>query len=213
MYRNVKLPNGITLVLEPIASLKSVAVGFFIGTGSAQEQSAENGTAHFIEHMNFKGTTRRTAREIAETLDCVGGKLNAYTSKEHTCYYTTVLDEHVDTSLDLLTDICFNSVYDEKDVEMEKKVVLEEIKMYEDSPDELIHDLFVRQIWPDFNLGQPVIGSAAVIASLTRDDCLAYRRAHYVPENIIVSVAGKFNVDEMIAKITTVLGEIGRAHV
>ncbi len=208
MYRKLKLPNGITLILEPIASLKSVAMGFFIGTGSAQEQLSENGTAHFIEHMNFKGTARRTAREIAETLDLVGGKLNAYTSKEHTCYYTTVLDEHIDTSLDLLTDICFHSTYDEKDIEMEKKVVLEEIKMYEDSPDEIVHDLFVRQIWPDFNLGQPVIGSAAVISALTRKDCLAYRKTHYVPENMIVSVAGKFKIDEMIARITAVLGKI-----
>lgn len=208
MFRTLKLPNGITLVLEPIASLKSVSMGFFVGTGSAQEKASENGTAHFIEHMNFKGTKRRSAHEIAETLDLVGGKLNAYTSKEHTCYYTTVLDEHVDVALDLLSDICLHSVYDEKDIETEKRVVLEEIKMYEDSPDEIVHDLFVRQIWPNFNLGQPVIGDAGVISALTRKDCLAYRRDHYVPENMIVSVAGKFKIDVMIEKITSVFGSM-----
>ncbi len=196
------------MILEPISSVRSIAFGIFVGSGSGHESSSQNGISHFIEHMNFKGTTTRSAREIAETLDSVGGKLNAYTSKEHTCYYTTVMDEHIDVALGLMEDIFFRSVYRESDIETEKRVVLEEIKLYEDSPDEIVHDLFVRNIWPNFNLGQPVIGDAHVISGLNREGLLEFMSDQYVPENIIVSIAGKFSMDTMIDKLTGIFGKI-----
>lgn len=208
MYQIEKFKNGLTVVLEPIPYVKSISLGIFVGSGSGNEPSDQNGISHFIEHMNFKGTKTRSAREIAEVLDSVGGKLNAYTSKEHTSYYATVLDEHFDTALDLMSDIFFNSVYRESDIETEKRVVLEEIKMYEDSPDEIIHDLYVRNIWPNFNLGQPVIGKKEVVAKLTRQDVLAYLEEHYYPGNIIISVAGNFKQDQIKEKIREVFGRV-----
>ncbi len=204
MHRIEKLANGLTLVLEPISYVKSISLGIFVGCGSGNENKDTNGISHFIEHMNFKGTARRSARDIAEVLDSVGGKLNAYTSKEHTSFYTTVLDEHFDIALDLISDIFFNSLYRDEDLETEKKVVLEEIKMYEDSPDEIVHDFFVRNIWPKFNLGQPVIGHKEVIEKLSRAQLIEYISQHYVPENIIVSVAGKFKVEEMLPKLKSI---------
>ncbi|MDD5456993.1 MAG: pitrilysin family protein [Candidatus Margulisbacteria bacterium] len=204
MYRIEKLPNGLTIVLESIPFVKSISLGLFVSCGSGNESLEQNGISHFVEHMNFKGTKTRSAKDIAEILDSVGGKLNAYTSKEHTSYYTTVLDEHFDIALDLMTDIFFNSIYRETDIITEKKVVLEEIKMYEDSPDEIVHDLFVRNIWPNYNLGQPVIGDKKVIENINRESILEYLKHNYIPENIIISVAGRFKMDEMIGKLKKV---------
>jgi len=208
LYQIEKFKNGLTVVLEPIPYVKSISLGIFVGSGSGNEPTNLNGISHFIEHMNFKGTKTRSAREIAEVLDSVGGKLNAYTSKEHTSYYATVLDEHFDTALALMSDIFFNSLYRESDIETEKRVVLEEIKMYEDSPDEIIHDLYVRNIWPDFNLGQPVIGRKEVVSSLTRQDVVDYLDEHYFPGNIIISVAGKFKKDQILEKIREVFSRL-----
>lgn len=208
MYQIEKFQNGLTVVIEPIPYVKSISLGIFVGSGSGNEPKNRNGISHFIEHMNFKGTKNRTAREIAEVLDSVGGKLNAYTSKEHTAYYATVLDEHFDTALGLMSDIFFNSLYRESDIETEKRVVLEEIKMYEDSPDEIIHDLYVRNIWPDFNLGQPVIGTKNVVSELTREDVISYLDEHYFPGNIIISVAGKFKTEVIKDKIKKIFGDV-----
>jgi predicted Zn-dependent peptidase len=207
LYHIEKLDNGTTIILEPIDYVKSISIGLFVQAGSGCESPEQNGISHFIEHMNFKGTATRTAREIAEVLDGVGGKLNAYTSKEHTSYFATVLDEHFDLALDLLGDIFFNSQYRDVDIETEKKVVLEEIKMYEDTPDEIIHDLFVRNIWPNYYLGQPVIGSSKVVKTINHDDILEYLKRYYAPENVIVSISGRMDMDSIIHKVKALFGK------
>lgn len=196
-----KFDNGLTLIVEPLSNVRSVSIGIFVGVGSGSERPDQNGLSHFIEHMNFKGTSSRSAREIAETLDSVGGKLNAYTSKEHTSYYATVLNEHFDLAIELLEDIVFNSVYKDHDITTEKKVVLEEISMYEDTPDEIIHDLFVRNIWSSYHLGQPVIGSRNVVNNITRDNITDYLKDYYVPENMTISIAGNISLDDAVKKI------------
>lgn len=201
-----RLDNGITVVIEPVERVRSIALGIFVDCGSAFELPSQNGISHFIEHMNFKGTSNRNAKQIAEELDSVGGKLNAYTSKEHTSYYAVVVDDCFDIALDLLADIFFNSKYEQKDIDTEKQVILQEIKMYEDNPDEYIHDLFVRNMWPGFHLGQPVIGNKEVIKNLTREDIKKYISDHYLPEHITISVAGNCDKKEVLSKINKYFG-------
>ena len=184
------LPNGIRVLTEEIPSLRSVAMGIMVGVGSGNEVPKEAGISHYIEHMMFKGTKKRSAYEIAHALDAVGGKINAYTSKEVTMYHAVVLDKHIDTQIDVLCDIVLNSIYDPKEMETEKGVILEEIKMYEDTPDELIHDYFTEQILHGHPLGQPTIGFAETVKAVKRDDILDYRKRFYSPKNIIISIAG-----------------------
>ncbi|MBI5078423.1 insulinase family protein [Candidatus Saganbacteria bacterium] len=188
--KKIILPNGIKVLTEEIPSLRSVAVGIMVGAGSGNEEPKEAGISHYIEHMTFKGTARRTAFEIAHALDAVGGKINAYTSKEATVYYAVVLDQHLDTAMDVLCDMVLNSLYDPKEMETEKGVILEEIKMYEDTPDELIHDYFVEQIIRGHPLGKPTIGFAETVRIVKREDIIDYRRRLYSPRNIIISLAG-----------------------
>jgi len=195
------LPNGIRVVTEHIPSLRSVATGIMVGVGSGNELPKEAGISHYIEHMMFKGTNKRSAFEIAHALDAVGGKMNAYTSKEVTVYYAVVLDRHINTAIDVLCDIVINSVYDPKEMEVEKGVILEEIKMYEDTPDELIHDLFVEKILPGHPLGSPTIGYAETVKAVKREDILDYRRRFYSPKNMIISLAGALpdNLEAVLA--------------
>ncbi|GAE89886.1 peptidase [Acetivibrio straminisolvens JCM 21531] len=147
MYKRIKLENGIRVVCERIPYLRSVSIGIWVGTGSRSENPSNNGISHFIEHMLFKGTDNRSAREIADSIDSIGGQLNAFTGKECTCYYAKTLDSHADIALDVLSDMFFNSRFEEKDIEIEKKVILEEIGMYEDSPEELVHDILSETVW------------------------------------------------------------------
>jgi predicted Zn-dependent peptidase len=184
------LPNGIRIVTEEIPTMRSIAMGLLCGVGSGNESANEAGISHFIEHLMFKGTKKRSAFDIAHALDAVGGKLNAYTSKETTMYYAVVLDRHLDVQIDVLCDMLLNSVFDPKEMETEKGVILEEIKMYEDTPDELIHDYFAEQILHGHPLGAPTIGSAAAIKATTRDDIVSYVNRFYSPHNMIVSLAG-----------------------
>ncbi|MGB9613433.1 MAG: M16 family metallopeptidase [Candidatus Margulisiibacteriota bacterium] len=188
--RKFVLPNGIRILTEEIPTLRSVAMGVMVGTGSGNEWDKEAGISHFIEHMAFKGTKKRTAFEIAHALDAVGGKMNAYTSKEVTMYYAVVLDKHIDIMIDVLCDIYLNPIYDPKELETEKGVILEEIKMYEDTPDELIHDYFAEQILHGHPLGKPTIGFAETVKATTRDDILEYRKRRYSPKNMIIALAG-----------------------
>ncbi|OGC22983.1 hypothetical protein A2291_00835 [candidate division WOR-1 bacterium RIFOXYB2_FULL_42_35] len=193
--KKTKLKNGLTILTEEISSLRSVSMGILVGTGVGNELTDEGGISHFIEHMNFKGTKQRSAFEIAHALDSVGGKMNAYTSKELTMYYAVVLDKHIDTAIDVLSDTLLNSVYDPKEMELEKGVVLEEIKMYEDSPDELVHDLFAEKILHGHPLGKPILGSNESVKSLSRETIREYLDRWYVPENTIVSLAGAIPKD------------------
>jgi len=188
--KKIVLPNGVRIVTEEIPAVRSVAMGIKVGTGSGNEEPGEAGISHFIEHLAFKGTPKRSAYEIAHALDAVGGRMNAYTGKEETMYYAVVLDHHIDVMIDVLCDIYLNPLYDPKEMELEKGVILEEIKMYEDTPDELIHDLFAEKILADHPLGQPTIGYAATVMATHREDILAYRERRYSPKNLIISLAG-----------------------
>ncbi|MHB1407867.1 MAG: M16 family metallopeptidase, partial [Desulfitobacteriaceae bacterium] len=210
MYQKTVLPNGVRLITEEIDHIRSVAIGLWVGAGSRDEREGFEGISHFIEHMFFKGTQKRTARELAESLEAVGGQLNAFTTKEYTCYYAKVLDEDFDLALDVLSDMFFSSLFADKEIEKEKKVVIEEIKMYEDSPDELIHDLFSEYVWNDHPLGKPILGTEESIRSLSREKILDYLSHHYSPDNLVIAVAGKIKHQDVISKLSGVYGEFKR---
>ncbi|MHB9093363.1 MAG: M16 family metallopeptidase [Eubacteriales bacterium] len=206
MYKKEILPNGIRIVTEEMPYVRSVSIGIWVAAGSRDENETNSGVAHFIEHMMFKGTGKRSAKAIAETLDAVGGQLNAFTSKEYTCYYTKVLDEYLDISVDLLSDMFFNSVFDEDEIEKEKNVIIEEIKMYEDAPDELVHDIFANTMWSGHALGRPVIGAAEIIRQMGKKDIVSFKDNLYLPESIVVAVAGNIKHEDVISKLTPLFG-------
>nr|WP_239565391.1 pitrilysin family protein [Brevibacillus fulvus] len=181
------------IVTEKIPSVRSVALGIWVGTGSKFEQESNNGISHFLEHMFFKGTTSRSAKEIAEAFDEIGGHVNAFTSKEYTCYYARVLDQHTPIALDVLADMYFASMFEPGELEKEKNVVIEEINMYEDTPDDLVHDLIARASYADHPLGYTILGTEDVLRSLRREDLLTYIDQRYLPSNTVVSVAGNFD--------------------
>lgn len=199
-----QLNNGVRIITEKVPGVRSVAIGIWVGTGSRYEDESNSGISHFIEHLMFKGTNKRTASDIAESLDAVGGQLNAFTTKEYTCYYAKILDEHVDLAIDVLTDMFFNSQFQEQAIEKERGVIEEEIRMYEDTPDELIHDLFVQTIWPDHPLGKPILGSIKSLQNITRDEILSYMHSNYVPNRIVVAVAGSIEHQAMQDKLKAI---------
>ncbi|WP_280768930.1 M16 family metallopeptidase [Salipaludibacillus daqingensis] len=186
--------NGLRVVFEPNHTVRSVSIGIWIGTGSRFEKKNENGMSHFIEHMFFKGTKDRTAQEIAESFDSIGGHVNALTSKEYTCYYAKVLDTHAKYAADVLADMYFNSTFEKKELEKEKGVVLEEIKMYEDTPDDLVHDLLSKASYGEHPLAYPILGTEQTLASFSPEDLFAYMDQYYHAENVVISICG--NVDE-----------------
>ncbi|WP_124727532.1 M16 family metallopeptidase [Staphylospora marina] len=189
------LESGLRIVAEKIPHVRSVSMGIWVGTGSENETPELNGISHFIEHMMFKGTKTRTARQLAEAFDEIGGHVNAFTSKEITCYYAKVLDQHFSTSLSILADMFFDSVFAEEEIRKEKKVIIEEIRMVEDTPDDLVHDLLAEASAGDHALGRPVLGSVETVESFTREDILRYLEQHYVPENVVIAVAGNLPDD------------------
>lgn len=193
MIETFTLDNGVRIIMEKIPTVRSVALGVWIGTGSKFENPEWNGISHFIEHMLFKGTTTRSAKQIAESFDEIGGNVNAFTSKEYTCYYARVLDEHASVALDILADMYFNSVFDKQELEKEKKVVIEEIRMYDDTPDDLVHDLVAKACYEGHPLGASILGTEDVLNSLTRDDLNRYIDARYTPEQTVITVAGNFD--------------------
>ncbi|NLY43610.1 MAG: insulinase family protein [Clostridiaceae bacterium] len=206
MYRKYTLKNGVRIVSEYIPYVKSVSLGIWVGTGSRRERKSNNGISHFIEHMLFKGTTNRTTREIAESIDCIGGQLNAFTGKEYTCFYTKTLDTHLDVAIDVLSDMFFNSKMDEKDIELERKVILEEINMYEDSPEELVHDILSELVWANNPLGYPILGTAESLTAINREEILKYMKENYVPSNTVIAIAGNFDYDYAMQLIESKFG-------
>ena len=198
MYAKSALPNGVRIVTERIPTVRSASIGIWADVGSACEPANQRGISHLIEHMLFKGTRRRTARQIAETMDRVGGNLNAFTDKESTCYYARVIDKHVPLAIDVLTDMFLGSLFDPEDLRREQSVVLEEIKMYDDTPDEVINDEFMRLMWASSSLGDPVIGFPHTIASVTADDLRRHMRERYAPETVVVTVAGGIEHDAIV---------------
>ncbi len=191
-YQKTVLPNGIRIVSEEIPHVKSVSIGVWIDTGSRNETELTNGISHFLEHMVFKGTEHRSTQQIARSLESVGGYLNAFTTKEHTCYYARVLDEFTELGVDVLSDLVQFPLFPEKEIEKEKLVVLEELKNAEDDPDDLIHDYFETNIYSGRTLRFPVIGSAKNISSFKRKDLLHYVRTRYTSDNIVIAAAGNF---------------------
>lgn len=191
-----ELDSGERVISERLEHVRSVAVGYWIGAGSRDETPAQAGVTHFIEHLLFKGTDRHSALEIAEIFDGLGGELNAATSREHTLVYARVPDHHLETAVEVMSDMVFSPALAE--LETEREVVLEEIAMYEDTPQELVHDLISEAVFGDHPLGRPVIGTAEVISSIPRDDIAQYHDRLYVPANIVVAGAGNVEHDRLI---------------
>ncbi|MGL5718320.1 MAG: M16 family metallopeptidase [Paraclostridium sp.] len=201
MYKIHKLSNGLTIVGEEIPYLKSITLGVWVDAGSRIEEESNAGISHFIEHMLFKGTKNRTSKEIASTIDNLGGQINAFTSKECTCFYVKLLDEHIGIGVDLLSDMMLNSLFDEDEINKERLVILEELKMYEDSPDELAYDLLIENIYKTDGLGMNIIGTKESLASLNRDNILEYFNKYYVGSNCVISMSGNFKFEEMVKLI------------
>ncbi|MEK6692515.1 MAG: pitrilysin family protein [Nitrospirota bacterium] len=210
MFRKDILDNAIRVVSEVVPASHSVSIGVWVMAGSRDESYEKNGTSHFIEHMFFKGTERRTAKDIAIEVDSIGGELNAFTSREETTFYARSLDEHLPVALDLLSDIFLHSVFDPQEIEKEKRIILEEIKMVEDTPDDYIHDLYYKTAWEDNPLGQPVLGRREIIESLKRDDLIEYINGSYYPENIVISGTGNLNQDEFLRLLNKTFGKLNR---
>ncbi|PYG87555.1 putative Zn-dependent peptidase [Ruminiclostridium sufflavum DSM 19573] len=207
MFKKIMLKNGVRLVYENIPYVRSVSVGIWVGTGSRSEDLNNNGISHFIEHMLFKGTANRSAKEIAETIDAIGGQINAFTGKECTCYYTKTLDTHLNIALDVLTDMYFNSKFEAADINTEKKVVIEEISMYEDTPEELVHDIFSEMVWHGNSLGYPILGTQECISKFNKKMIKQYMKEYYTPYNTVISVAGNFDERELTEIITKYFGD------
>src|SRR6476659_4531831 len=194
-----ELDSGERVISERVASVRSVALGFWIDVGSRDERADRAGVSHFIEHLLFKGSRRFDAQEIAETFDAMGAELNAATSRENTVVYARVPDHHVETALEVMTDMVFAPSFAE--VDQERDVVLEEIAMYEDTPQELVHDLFSKAVFGDHPLGRPVIGTADVISSVSRRALASYHRSMYVGGNVVVAAAGSLEHNEVVQLI------------
>jgi len=206
MFKKVTLDNGLRIVIEQIPYVRSASLGVWVGTGSRFEYPEENGVSHFIEHMLFKGTKYRSAAQIAESIDSIGGQINAFTGKECTCYYTKTLDTHLDTAVDVLSDMYFNSLMNKKDIDMERKVILEEIGMYEDSPEELVHDIFSETVWNGDPLGFPILGTKDTLNKIDRNAIFKYMERTYTPGNTVISVAGSFNEEELLSLLKNKFG-------
>ncbi|GIN18899.1 MAG TPA: insulinase family protein [Bacillus bacterium] len=198
MIKKYTCQNGVRVVLENIPSVRSVAIGIWVGTGSRDELPDNNGISHFLEHMFFKGTATKNAKELAEAFDSIGGQVNAFTSKEYTCYYAKVLDNHSQYALETLADMFFNSTFEEEELNKEKNVVSEEIKMYEDTPDDIVHDLLNKAAFDNHPLGYPILGTEQTLSTFTGDKLRAYVEETYTPEKIVISIAG--NIDESFIK-------------
>ena len=199
--RRTRLPNGLRVVTEAMPELRSVAVGFWAGTGSRDEPDSLAGASHFLEHLLFKGTERRSAQEIAEDVEAVGGEMNAFTTKEYTAYYVRILDESLDLALDILSDVIWAPAFRPDEVDCERQVILEEIRMHEDTPDELVHSLFAEALFPGQTVGREVLGERDAIVAMSRDDIAGFHGHHYRAGNVVVAAAGNVDHDRMVEAI------------
>jgi len=210
MYYKYKLGNGLEIIAEDVPAVRSVAFGIWIRGGSRTERRAEQGIAHFIEHMMFRGTARRTGAQIAEELDEIGGQINAFTSKEHTCYYTVTLDEHLDTAMDVLADMFFNSRLDDEDIAKEKAIVLEEIDMCEDTPDDLVYEHLQQSVWAGSPLAHPILGFKETVCAFGRTALEAYISRCYRAEDVVISIAGNLgDISKLFAKVEMLFSDFG----
>jgi predicted Zn-dependent peptidase len=191
------LGNGLRLLTERMTQVRSISIGVWLTRGSRHEAAERSGIAHFVEHMLFKGTTSRSAEDIAQAIDSIGGQLDAFTAKEYASYYIKVLDEHLPLAIDILSDIVLNPAFSVEDIEREKKVVVEEIKMVEDTPDDLVHELFTQGFWQDHPLGRPILGTRETVEAFTSDLLRDYFRNAYTARNLIVSAVGNLEHDHV----------------
>ncbi len=198
MIRSTVLPNGLLVLTERMAHVRSATVGVWADVGSSFEPAGLRGISHLLEHMVFKGTARRTARQIAEEMDAVGGELNAMTDKESTCFYAHVVDRHLPRAVDVLADMLQHARFDGDDLDRERQVVLEEIKMYDDSPGEVVHERFTRALWRGANLGDPTIGYAETVGAIAREDLLRWRATRYSPATMFLTAAGNVDHDALV---------------
>lgn len=198
MPEQKQLKNGIRVVYEQIPSIRSVSIGIWVGAGSLHEYAEINGITHFIEHMLFKGTTNRTAKQIAVEMDSIGGSINAFTAKECTCYYAKVLDEHLDTAVDMLCDIVLHSELIPEEMEREKGVVCEEIYMTEDSPEDLVFEMGAALFFADTTLERPILGTEETVKRLRREDLQSYMATHYTSDNMVVACTGSFEPEQLL---------------
>jgi predicted Zn-dependent peptidase len=200
--------NGVRLITETVDHVRSVSVGVWLTRGSRHEPVEQGGIAHFVEHMLFKATTSRSAQDIAQEVDSLGGHLDAFTSKEYAGYYIKVLDEHLPRALDVLSDLVLNPAFNAADVEREKKVILEEIKMVEDTPDDLVHELFTQTFWNNHPLGRPILGTPATVEALTADVLRRYFSSTYTARNLVIVAVGNVTHDRMRDLIEPTFGSL-----
>ena len=206
-FDRTTLDSGATVVTERMNEVRSVSCGLWWDVGSRDEPEGIAGASHFLEHLLFKGTPDRSAKDIADAFDAVGGDVNAFTGKEYTCFYSRVLDEDLPMAFDILSDMVRNSVVDAEELESERKVILEEIAMHEDAPDELVHDLFFRSLWAQHPLGRPVLGFNETIGRVSRDEVVDYWQDRYAPPNLVVAAAGHVDHEELVKRVEGVFAE------
>jgi predicted Zn-dependent peptidase len=201
IHRQV-LPNGLTIITEEMQHIRSISIGIWIRTGSRDEDLQWNGISHFIEHMVFKGTKHRTAEDIARQVDSIGGNMDAFTAKECVCFNVKVLDEHLPIAMDVLSDLVLNPVFDTQDITRERGVILEEIKMDEDNPDYLVHEIFTQNFWKDHPLGKPILGTKDTVKKFDRDPVLDFYGQRFAPGNLIVCAAGNLQHQRFVDAVT-----------
>jgi len=208
MIQSTTLQNGLRVITEYVPGVHSVSIGLWVANGSRHEPFEHNGVAHFVEHMLFKGTTRRTARAIAREIDAVGGFLNAFTTREFSCFYAKVMGDKLPMALDLLADIILDSTFDPDEVEKERKVILQELHMVEDAPEDCIHDLFCQLFWKKHPLGLPTAGTAETVSRLQRQQLIDYRDQRFVGRNLMVCAAGAVDHDRLLNDVERLLGSL-----
>lgn len=200
-YQKSVLPNGVRIVTESIPSVRSISVGAWVFTGSRDETQRLQGISHFVEHMVFKGTATRKMHLIAQRMEAVGGFLNAFTGKEYTCYFARALDNHLGRSVETVTDLILSPTFPEKEIEKEKEVVLEEMKMYEDAPEDNIFDWFEEVVYKNHGLGHPVLGRPNSVTGFNREDLHDFVTQKYIPSRIVIAAAGNLDHDELVAEV------------
>jgi len=209
--RNIRrevLPNGLTLITEEMQHIRSVSIGIWIKTGSRDEDLQWNGISHFIEHMVFKGTKNRSAEDIARQVDSIGGNMDAFTAKECVCFNVKVLDEHMPIAMDVLSDLVLNPVFDVQDIGRERGVILEEIKMDEDNPDYLVHEIFTQNFWKDHPLGKPILGTKDTVKRFEREPVLDFYKERFAPGNLIICAAGHLQHEQFVDLVRKHFGDM-----
>ncbi len=206
--RRTVLPGGLRVVTESLPAVRSVALGIWVGVGSRDEDESHAGATHYLEHLLFKGTRRRTALEISAEMDAVGGEMNAFTAKEYTCYYARVLDADLPLAIDVLSDMVTSSLIEPKDVDAERNVVLEEIAMNEDDPSDSVHEAFTTKLFGDTPLGRPILGTVDSINAITREQIFEHYRARYTPPHLVVAAAGNLDHDTVVAAVQAAFAHV-----